>query len=60
MFGKTPVLVIEHHAAIYYNTADFHIGQDQNDGVKETKLLGVVSKSENLVPGHHKKNRREL
>ena len=42
------------------NTADFHIGQDQNDGVNETKPLGVVSKTENFVPGHHqKKNSRE-
>ena len=51
MFGKKPVLVIEHHGACTC-TADFHIGQDQNDGVKETKPLGIISNTLNLVPGH--------
>ena len=37
------------------NTADFHIGQDQNEGDNETKPLGVVSKSENFVQDTTKK-----
>ena len=42
------------------NTADFHRGEDQNEGVNETKPLGVVSNAEKFVPGHNqKKNSRE-
>ena len=37
------------------NTADFHRGQDQNEGVNATKPLGVVSNAEKIVLGHHKK-----